>query len=83
MHSRRIALSVQPVSRTPSLVKRLRTEFAIRLVRRFDRRVLPLRAISTHEIGTAFYRGDEFPDVRRIILQIAIDQDRYVATRRL
>ena len=30
----RIALRAQPVSRTPSLVKRLRTKFAIQLVRR-------------------------------------------------
>ena len=83
MHSRRIAFRVHPVSRTPSLVNRLRTKLAIAARDAFHERILALRAITADQIGAALDLGEQLRNVRGIVLQIAIDQNRGGAPRAL
>src|SRR5688572_20823625 len=49
----------------------------------FHERVLALRAITTDEVGPALDLGEQFRNVRGIVLQIAIDQNGRGATRAL
>ena len=80
---RRIAFKVQPVSRTPSRVKRLRTKFATRLVMRLTNVSLRCARYPQTRSAPREISAEQARDIGRIILQVAIDQDRDLAADRL